>query len=47
VLEVLADDPQAPADLESWARRDGHKVLSIATERRAFRILVRRGSLDG
>lgn len=45
VLEVLADDPQAPSDLESWARRDGHTLISVAAENRAFRILVRRGTL--
>jgi tRNA 2-thiouridine synthesizing protein A len=43
VLEVLADDPQAPSDLESWARRDGHALLSVATEGRAFRITLRHG----
>jgi tRNA 2-thiouridine synthesizing protein A len=43
VLEVLADDPQAPTDLQSWARREGHAFLSVTAEGRAFRILVRRG----
>jgi len=47
VLEVLATDPQAPSDLEAWARRDGHRVLRVAAEKRSFRILVRRGALDG
>ncbi len=46
ILEVLADDPQAPNDLESWARRDGHALLSVTTEGRAFRVLVRHGPDD-
>jgi TusA-related sulfurtransferase len=44
VLEVLADDPQAPSDLETWARRDGHLLVSITTQARGFRVLVRHGA---
>ena len=43
VLEVLADDPQAPTDIETWARRDGHALLSTTTEAKSFRMLVRHG----
>ena len=43
VLEVLADDPQAPSDLERWARRDGHVYISTKAEAKAFRMLIRHG----
>jgi TusA-related sulfurtransferase len=44
VLEVLADDPQAPSDIEAWALRDGHVLLQTTAQARAFRMLVRRGT---
>ncbi len=30
VLEVLADDPAAEADIKAWAKRSGQKILKIA-----------------
>jgi TusA-related sulfurtransferase len=47
LLEVLATDPQAPDDLRSWARRDGHELVSISAEARAFRVVLRCGGRGG
>jgi tRNA 2-thiouridine synthesizing protein A len=44
IVAVLADDPQAPTDFERWCPKNGHALLSVATEGRAFRILIRRGN---
>lgn len=43
LVEVLCDDPQAPTDFQKWCRKDGHDLVAINTEGRAFRILIRRG----
>lgn len=43
LLDVLATDPQAPSDIETWARRDGHKFLSTSMEGKAFRMRVQHG----
>ena len=42
-LEVLADDPQAPSDLETWCARNGHRLVAIRPEGRAFRIVIEKG----
>ena len=31
VLEMLADDPAARADMKAWAKRTGHDLLSVET----------------
>lgn len=47
VLEVRADDPQAPSDFEKWCPKNGHRLLSIRPEGRAYRILIEKGKADG
>lgn len=42
VLEVLADDPAAEADIPSLMKRLGHEVLSVDREDGRIRILVRK-----
>ncbi len=42
VLEVIADDPVAPQNIDSWARKSGNKMISVTQEGRIFRILVAR-----
>ena len=44
VLELLADDPSSRSDIESWARRTGHELLSANQEGDHFRFLIRRAS---
>ena len=47
VLEVLADDPQAPSDFERWCPRNGHRLLAVETRGRAFVILIQKGKEPG
>ena len=42
VLEIIADDPVAPQNIDSWARKSGNKLLSVKQEGKIFRILVKR-----
>ena len=42
ILEVLADDPSAEEDISSWAKRDGHKVISVTKEGQNLRILLKK-----
>jgi tRNA 2-thiouridine synthesizing protein A len=44
VLEVLADDPSSRSDIESWAKRTGHEIVSIDEEGDVLRFLIRRTS---
>ncbi len=45
-IEVLSDDPQAPSDFQRWAPKNGHRLLSVATEGRTYRIVIQKGG-DG
>ena len=42
-VEVLSDDPQAPADFVQWARQNGHNLVSIETRGRMYHILLEKG----
>jgi tRNA 2-thiouridine synthesizing protein A len=42
VLEMVADDPAAEADMKSWARRTGHELLEISKNGAVFRFLVKK-----
>jgi tRNA 2-thiouridine synthesizing protein A len=42
VLEIIADDPVAPQNIDSWARKSGNKMISVKQEGGIFRILVAR-----
>ena len=43
LLEVLADDPQAPSDFEKWCPKNGHHLRAIESRGLAFRILIEKG----
>lgn len=43
LVEVLSDDPQAPADFQRWTRQNGHRLVSIETRGRTYHILLQRG----
>ncbi len=47
VLEVLADDPQAPTDFERWCPRNGHILLEVRTQGQGFVILIQKGVAPG
>ncbi len=42
VLEVLADDPGAPPDMEAWSRQTGHELIAQSTENGQFHFWFRR-----
>ncbi len=42
VLEVIADDPVAPQNIDAWSKKSGNKLLSVKQEGKIFRILVMR-----
>jgi tRNA 2-thiouridine synthesizing protein A len=44
VLEMLADDPSARSDMESWSKRTGHELVSVEEEDGVLRFLIRRTS---
>lgn len=41
-LEVLADDPSSRSDIESWAKRTGHVLVSVDEMGGSLRFLIRR-----
>ena len=42
VLEVLADDPAAEEDIKAWAKRTGHKLLSMEKTNDGIRFLIQK-----
>ncbi len=41
VIELLATDPAAKADVTAWAQKSGNEVLDIVDEQGYIRILVK------
>jgi tRNA 2-thiouridine synthesizing protein A len=42
VLEVLADDPAAKADITAWAHHTGQMILTFEKNGDVFRFLIRK-----
>jgi tRNA 2-thiouridine synthesizing protein A len=42
ILEMIADDPSSKPDIESWAKRTGHELVSVENDDGVFRFLIRR-----
>jgi tRNA 2-thiouridine synthesizing protein A len=42
VLEVLADDPAAEADIKAWAKRAGQRILKIEETGEGKRFLIQK-----
>ncbi len=42
VVEMLADDPGAPADMQAWTKQTGHQLLDSQQEGNTFRFYIRR-----
>ena len=42
ILEVLADDSAAEADLKAWAKRTGQKMLKIDKTNEGWRFLIQK-----
>lgn len=42
VLEMISDDPAAPADMASFLARSGHELLTTDRDGTVFRFVVRK-----
>lgn len=42
ILEITADDPVAPQNIDAWAKKSGNKLLSVRHEGNIFIIHVQR-----
>jgi len=42
ILEVLADDPAAEADISSWAKKTGQEILSVNKKENIIRFLIKK-----
>jgi len=42
ILEVLADDPAAEADIKAWAKRAEQKILEIDKTNEGWRFLIQK-----
>jgi len=42
VLQIIADDPVAPQNIDAWAKKSGNKLLAVRQEGKTFNIFVQR-----
>ena len=42
ILEVLADDPAAEADISSWAKKTGQEILLVNKKENIIRFLIKK-----
>ncbi len=42
ILKIIADDPVAPQNIDSWAKKSGNKLLAVKQEGNIFNIYVQR-----
>jgi len=42
VLKVLANDPVAPQNIDSWAKKSGNELLEVEVIRGTYSIFVRK-----
>ncbi len=42
VLEIIADDPVAPQNIDAWAKKSGNKLLAVKQDGKIFNVFVRR-----
>lgn len=42
ILEVLADDPAAEADIKSWARSTGQEIIDFKKDGSRLRFLIKK-----
>ena len=42
ILKITADDPVAPQNIDSWAKKSGNKLLAVKQEGNIFHIYVQR-----
>jgi TusA-related sulfurtransferase len=46
-LLVITDDPMAPDNIDSWAEKEGHRVLDVNKVGRDIRIYLLKMSIGG
>lgn len=42
ILEIIADDPVAPQNIDAWAKKSGNKLLAVEKEGNIFKVYVKR-----
>lgn len=42
ILQIIADDPVAPQNIDAWAKKSGNKLLAVNQEGKIFNIFVQR-----
>ena len=42
ILEILADDPAAESDIQSFAKRTGHNLLKMEKDEDILRFLIKK-----
>lgn len=42
ILEIIADDPVAPQNIDAWAKKSGNKLLAVEKEGNTFKVYVQR-----
>lgn len=42
ILEVIADDPVAPQNIDSWTKKSGNKLLAVKRDGKIYKIYVRK-----
>ena len=43
VLKVLASDPVAPQNIDTWAKKSGNELLAVELKNDIYNIFVRKG----
>lgn len=42
ILLITADDPVAPQNIDSWAKKSGNKLLAVKQDGKIFQVYVQR-----
>ena len=42
ILLITADDPVAPQNIDSWAKKSGNKILAVKQDGKIFNVYVQR-----
>ena len=42
ILEIIADDPVAPQNIDAWAKKSGNKLLAVEQDGNTYKVYVRR-----
>jgi tRNA 2-thiouridine synthesizing protein A len=42
ILQITADDPVAPQNIDAWAKKSGNKLLAVRQDGKIFTVFVQR-----